>query len=226
MKGFGVPSFSYDFPYASKKLPIFASNVGASWQHLAATAGLRMLAKGGNAVAAAVASAIAIPVVEPTMNGIGSDAFCILWDGTKLVGLNASGHSPALMTPDQYNGQDKMPNTGWGSVSVPGAVSLWMTLHGHYGKLPFADLFEPAIKYASDGFRVSYTIARQWDRAIDRLKGQERWVKAFLPAGRAPKPGELWKFPDQAKTLTRIAESKGEAFHRGELAEAMDKYAH
>ncbi len=114
---------------------------------------------------------------------------------------------------------------GWNSVSVPGAVSLWMALHGRYGKLPFADLFEPAIKYAHDGYRVSYMVSRQWDRAIDRLKGQRSWVEAFLPDGRAPKPGELWKFPDQARTLTRIAESKGEAFYRGELAEAMDRYA-
>ena len=102
-----MPSFSYDFPYAAKKLPIFAANVVASSQHLAATAGLRMLAKGGNAVDAAIASAAAITVVEPTNNGIGADAFCILWDGSKLVGLNASGHSPALMTPDQYKGQDR-----------------------------------------------------------------------------------------------------------------------
>jgi len=220
-----VPSFNYDFPYASKKLPVFASNVVASSQHLAATAGLRMMAKGGNAVDAAIASAIAITVVEPTMNGIGSDAFCILWDGTKLVGMNASGHSPELMTPDKYEGQAKIADTGWGCVSVPGAVSLWMALHARYGKLPFADLFEPAIKYAHDGFRVSYMVARQWDAAIARLKGQDAWVKAFLPNGRAPKPGEVWKFPDQAKTLAKIAESKGEAFYRGEIADSMDKYA-
>ncbi|CAN5858211.1 gamma-glutamyltransferase [soil metagenome] len=220
-----MPSFTYDFPYTTKKLPIFAANVVASSQHLAATAGLRMMAKGGNAVDAAIASAIAITVVEPTMNGIGADAFCILWDGAKLVGLNASGHSPALMTPDHYAGQATMPNVGWGSVTTPGAVSLWMELHKRYGKLPFADLFEPGIKYAHDGFRVSYMVALQWQRAIDRLKGQESWVKAFLPNGRAPQPGELWKFPDQARTLTKIAESKGEAFYRGELAEAMDKYA-
>lgn len=220
-----MPTFTYDFPYASRKLPIFAENVVATSQHLAATAGLRMLAKGGNAVDAAIATAIAITVVEPTMNGIGADAFCILWDGTKLVGMNASGHSPALMTPDKYAGQPAMPSVGWGSVTTPGAVSLWMTLHGRYGKLPFADLFEPAIKYATDGFRVSYMVARQWERAIDRLKGQESWVKAFLPHGRAPRPGEIWKFPDQAKTLAKIAESKGESFYRGELAEAMDRFA-
>jgi gamma-glutamyltranspeptidase/glutathione hydrolase len=220
-----VPSFTYDFPYASKKLPVFAANVVASSQHLAATAGLRMLARGGNAVDAAIASAAAITVVEPTTNGIGSDAFCILWDGSRLVGLNASGLSPALMTPDQYESKAKMPSVGWGSVSVPGAVSLWVALHARYGKLPFADLLEPAIRYASDGFRVSYMVARQWERQIERLGGQESWVKAFLPDGRAPQPGELWKFPDQARTLTKIAESKGEAFYRGELAWAMDNYA-
>jgi gamma-glutamyltranspeptidase/glutathione hydrolase len=220
-----VPSFTYDFPYASRKLPIFAENVVASSQHLAATAGLRMLAKGGNAVDAAIASAIAITIVEPTMNGIGADAFCILWDGTKLVGLNASGHSPALMTPDQYKGMEKMPSTGWGTVSVPGAVSLWATLHARYGKLPFADLFEPAIKYARDGYRVSYMVARQWDRAVDRLRGQQDWVRDFMPSGRTPKAGEVWKFPAQARTLTKIAESKGESFYRGELADAMDSHA-
>lgn len=220
-----MPSFTYDFPYASTRLPVLAGNVVASSQHLAATAGLRMLARGGNAVDAAIASAIAITVVEPTMNGIGSDAFCILWDGARLVGLNASGHAPALMTPDHYKGQDKMPSVGWGSVSVPGAVSLWMALHKRYGKLPFADLFEPAIAYARDGFRVSYMVAHQWERQIDRLKGQGDWVKAFLPDGRAPRPGEIWRFPDQARTLATIAESGGEAFYRGELAEAMDRHA-
>eukprot|EP01034_Spumella_vulgaris_P007222 gene7222-9196_t len=128
-------------------------------------------------VASAVIRAIAGDHREPTMNGIGADAFCILWDGKQLVGLNAHGHSPALMTPDQYAGLDKMPHVGWGSVTTPGAVSLWMELHKRYGKLPFADLFEPAIKYAHDGFRVSYMVAHQWHRAIDRLKGQESWVK-------------------------------------------------
>jgi gamma-glutamyltranspeptidase/glutathione hydrolase len=220
-----VPSFAYEFPYGSKKLPIFAANVVASSQHLAATAGLRMLARGGNAVDAAIAAAIAITVVEPTMNGIGADAFCILWDGTKLVGLNASGHSPALMTPDRYTGKTQMPNTGWDCVTVPGAVSLWVELHKRYGKLPFADLFEPGIQYARDGFRVSYMVSRQWDRAITRLKGQPSWLAAFLPNGRAPQPGEIWKFPAQAETLAKIAASNGESFYRGELAEAMDRYA-
>ena len=220
-----MPSFSYDFPYSSKKLPIFASNVVATSQHLAATAGLRMLAKGGSAVDAAIATAITLTITEPTMNGIGSDAFCILWDGKKLVGMNASGRAPALMTPDRFTGKDKMPDVGWDSVSVPGCVSLWVGLHAKYGKLPFADLFEPAIRYAHDGYRVSYMVARQWERQINRLKDQPGWAPAFIPNGRAPQPGELWKFPDQAKTLKLIAESKGEAYYRGELAEKMEKWA-
>ena len=130
------------------------------------------------------------------------------------------------MTPDQYKGQDKMPSTGWGSVSVPGAVSLWVELHKRYGKLPFADLFEPAIKYASDGFRVSYMVARQWDaRHRPAARASRTGCATSCPNGRAPQAGEVWKFPDQARTLAKIAESKGEAFYRGELAEAMDSYA-
>ncbi|QQS14941.1 MAG: gamma-glutamyltransferase family protein [Rhodospirillales bacterium] len=206
-------------------MPIFADNVAASSQQLASSAGLRMLAKGGSAVDSAIATAIALTIVEPTMNGIGSDAFCIVWDGTKLVGMNASGHAPALMTPDRYAGRAKMPDVGWDSVTVPGCVSLWVELHKRYGKLPFADLFEPAIRYARDGFRVSYMVSRQWERAIPRLKDQPNWAPSFIPGGRAPKPGELWKFPDQARTLQIIAETKGEAYYRGELAEKMEKFA-
>src|SRR5215475_15848565 len=198
--------FNWQNPYPTQRLPVFARNIVSTSHPLAAQAGLRMLAQGGNAVDAAIAAAACMTVLEPCSNGLGSDAFCILWDGAKLVGLNASGRSPALMTPDQYKGQDKMPSVGWGAVSVPGAVSLWVALHGRYGKLPFADLFEPAIKYATDGYRVSYMVARQWERAVDRLRGQQDWVRAFMPSGRTPKAGEVCKFPEQAKTLAKIAE--------------------
>ncbi|HJQ61014.1 MAG TPA: gamma-glutamyltransferase family protein [Vineibacter sp.] len=217
--------FSFEFPYAAPRLPVFARNVAATSQHLAATAGLRMMAKGGNAVDAAIATAIALTVVEPTNNGLGADAFCILWDGSKLVGLNASGRAPALMTRERFQGLDKMPGEGWDSVSVPGAVSLWVELHGKYGKLPFADLFEPAIRYAQDGFRVSWMVAQQWQRAIARLKDQPGWATAFIPNGRAPQPGELWRFPAQADTLRKIAESRGDAFYRGELAAKIEAFA-
>ena len=117
-------------------------------QPLAAQAGLSMLAKGGNAVDAAIATAIALTVVEPTGNGVGSDAFAILWDGKELHGLNASGRSPTDWSPERFAGLDEMPMHGWESVTVPGAVSAWVSISERFGKLPFEALFEPAISYA------------------------------------------------------------------------------
>src|SRR5688500_6713533 len=152
--------FDWQFPYPSQRMPVLARNVVATSQPLAAQAGLRMMLKGGNAVDAILASAIALTIVEPTSNGIGSDAFCILWDGKKLHGLNASGRSPAGWTYDRFKGQHAMPSRGWESVTVPGAVRAWIDLSEKFGKLPFAELFEPAIKYAAEGFMVSPTIAR------------------------------------------------------------------
>jgi len=157
-----MTNFDWQFPYTSQRMPVLARNAVSTSQPLAAQAGLRMLLKGGNAVDAALATAITLTVVEPTSNGIGSDAFCILWDGKKLHGLNASGRSPAGWTPDRFKGKDVMPQRGWEAVTVPGCVSAWAELSQKFGKLPFADLFEPAIRYASDGFLVTPTIARLW----------------------------------------------------------------
>src|SRR6185503_4679458 len=113
-----------------------------------------------------------LTVLEPTSNGIGSDAFAILWDGNRLHGLNASGRSPAAWTPQRFAGLREMPRRGWDSVTVPGAVSAWRALSERFGKLAFADLFEPAIEYASDGFMVSPTIARIWTKYLDELQSQ------------------------------------------------------
>src|SRR5436189_2888871 len=115
----------FDTPYPTLRRPTLARNVVSTSQPLAAQAGLRMLLKGGNAVDAALATAITLTVVEPTSNGIGSDAFCILWDGKQLHGLNASGRSPAAWQPQRFAGREKMPSTGWDTVTVPGAVSAW-----------------------------------------------------------------------------------------------------
>jgi gamma-glutamyltranspeptidase/glutathione hydrolase len=202
-------------------MPILARNVVATSQPLAAQAGLRMLMKGGSAVDAVLATAIALTVLEPTSNGIGSDAFAILWDGKKLQGLNASGRSPAAWTPERFTGMQEMPMRGWDSVTVPGAVSAWVELSAKYGKLPFADLFEPAIKYAADGYMVSPTIARLWSKQVPELESLPGYAEAFMPKGRAPQAGETFVFPEQARTLKLIAESKGEAFYRGELAEKI-----
>jgi len=217
--------FDWQFPYPSQRMPILARNCVATSQPLAAQAGLRMLMKGGSAVDAVLATAISLTVLEPTSNGIGSDAFAILWDGKKLQGLNASGRSPAAWTPDRFKGLPAMPQRGWDAVTVPGAVSAWVELSRKYGKLPFADLFEPAIDYASRGYMVSPTIARLWDKQVPELKGMPGYAEAFMPNGRAPLPGEKFTFPDQARTLQRIAETKGEAFYEGDLAEKIVAHA-
>ncbi|HEX6066738.1 MAG TPA: gamma-glutamyltransferase, partial [Longimicrobiales bacterium] len=187
--------FDWQFPYPSQRMPTLARNIVATSQPLAAQAGLRMLMKGGNAVDAVLATAIALTVLEPTSNGIGSDAFCILWDGTRFHGLNASGRSPAAWSPDRFKDLKQMPQRGWESVTVPGAVSAWVDLSAKFGKIPFAHLFDPAIKYAQDGYMVSPTIARLWANQVAELKSQPGYAEAFMPRGRAPEPGEKFSFP-------------------------------
>ena len=157
-----MADFNWDFPYASRRMPVLAENVVATSQPLAAQAGLQMLYKGGNAVDAALAAAIALTVVEPTSNGIGSDAFCILWDGQQLHGLNASGRSPEAWTPKYFSGRECMPERGWDTVTVPGCVSAWVELSERFGKLAFAELFEPGIRYARDGYLVGPVTANSW----------------------------------------------------------------
>jgi hypothetical protein len=219
------PAALLDFPYASQRMPLLAANVVSTSQPLAASAGLRMLARGGNAVDAALATAIALAVVEPCQNGIGSDTFAIIWADGKLHGLNASGRAPHKLTPKHFAGRDAMPMRGWDSVTVPGTVSAWRVLSERFGKLPFADLFEPAIRYATDGYLVSPTVHRQWQAQVETLIVQPGFREAFAPQGRAPRPGERWICPGQAHTLQRIAETKGEAFYHGELAAAMVAHA-
>ena len=146
-------NFNYSNPYPSTRLPVFARNVVSTSHPLAAQAGLRMLQKGGNAVDAAIAAAAVITLTEPVSNGLGSDAFAILWDGKELHGLNASGRAPQGWTPEYFHrkyGKDAKtpPKRGIDSVTVPGAVSGWVALSDRFGKLPFADLLEPAIDIA------------------------------------------------------------------------------
>src|SRR4051812_46441505 len=135
------------FPYASRRSPVLASHgVVATSQPLAAQAGLSMLQQGGSAVDAIVATAIALTVVEPTSNGIGGDLFSLVWDGSKLHGLNGSGRAPAATTVEaiRADGYETMPTRGWWSATVPGAPRGWADLHARFGRLPFAKLFEPA----------------------------------------------------------------------------------
>ena len=208
-------------PYRGARSAVLGKNVVGTSQPLAAQAGLRMLLAGGNAVDAAIAAAMVLTLVEPTGNGLGSDAFAIVWDGKELHGLNASGRSPAAWTPERFKSQTAMPDAGWDSVTVPGAVSAWSALSQRFGKLPFKALAEPAIAYARDGFAVSPTVARLWQLGADRLGAQAGFADHFLPGGKAPKAGELFKSKDHASTLEQIADSRGEAFYRGVLAQRM-----
>lgn len=213
--------FDWQQAYSSRRSPLLARNVVATSQPLAAQAGLRMLLKGGNAVDAAIATAVTLTVVEPTMNGIGSDAFAILWDGSQLFGLNASGRSPSAWNAMRFSGRSKMPTEGWDSVTVPGAVSAWVALSQRFGRLPFARLLEPAIEYAEQGFSVSPIVAMQWQSQAARLSKQPGFAEAFLPHGRAPRAGELFRHPAQARSLQLIADSAGQAFYSGSLADAL-----
>ncbi|HKB82554.1 MAG TPA: gamma-glutamyltransferase family protein [Burkholderiales bacterium] len=217
--------FDWEFPYPSRRMPVLARNVVATSQPLAAQAGLRMLLLGGNAIDAAIATAAALTVVEPVMNGIGSDAFALVWDGKSLQGLNASGRAPRAWSPRRYAGRDHMPTEGWDSVTVPGVVSAWASLSAKLGKLPFEKLFEPAIDYARDGFHVSPVVALQWAAQIPRLKDQPGFAQAFVRNGRAPRAGELFQFPEQADTLADIARTRGESFYRGALAQRIAEFS-
>ncbi len=214
-----------ELQFPSGRSPVLARNVVATSQPLAAQAGLQALAAGGNAIDAALAAAITLTVVEPTMNGIGGDAFALVWDGERLHGLNASGRAPRAWQPERFAGHTAMPALGWDSVTTPGTVSAWVALSERFGALPFAALFEAALRYARDGFPVSPVVARQWQNAAPQLRGQPGFAEAFLPNGEALRAGMSWRFGDQADTLEDIALTRGESFYRGRLARLIAEYA-
>lgn len=209
----------WQLPYPSQRQPILAANMVATSQPLAAQAGLEALRDGGNAIDAAVATAATMAVTEPITNGLGADTFAIVWTGGKLHGLNGSGRSPRAMTLEHFAGRKEIPQLGWDPVTVPGAVSAWVALSKKFGKLPFTRLLEPAIHYASQGYPVAPLTAGMWAGAPKRFANFPEFCRVFLPHGRAPAPGETFANPDQARSLKLIAESRGEAYYRGELAE-------
>lgn len=218
-------------PYPSRRIPVYARNgMVASSSALAAAAGLSMLRKGGNAVDAIVATAAALTVLEPTSNGIGSDAFALVWNKGKLHGLNASGPTPQAISIDKVtarHGCSSMPRYGWTPVTVPGAPAAWAELSARFGRLPFAQLFEPAIAYAREGYPVTPMLAFLWDEACSKFKTHctstefDEWYKTFAPQGRAPQAGEIITLPAHANTLENIAQSRAESFYRGDLAKRI-----
>ncbi len=215
------PGLSWDTPYNSRRSPVFASNLVATSQPLAAMAGIKAMADGGNAVDAALATAIALTVVEPNNNGIGSDAFAIVASGKDLIGLNASGRSPAGWNPERFAGRSSMPSLGWDAVTVPGAVSSWVALSERFGKLPFENLFERAIYYAENGYQVGPKTGYFWGFIKSRYRDYPSFLNTFAPGGQVPAIGDTVRLPDHGKTLRSIAATRGESFYRGELAEAM-----
>lgn len=220
-----------------RRAPVFARHGAVcTSQPLAAQAGLSILRAGGNAVDAAIATAAALTVVEPCSNGLGSDAFALVWDGGNLHGLNGSGRAPAGLTAAGLRdaGLTAMPALGWTSATVPGAVRAWADLHGRFGRLPFADVVEPAAQLAEEGFALSPVVAWGWGRGVravtDRLgRGSDASASGFLPhfapGGWVPRVGAFWRSDATAATLRSIGESVGEEFYAGELAERIVAFA-
>lgn len=205
----------------------------ATSQRYAAEAGQRVLADGGSAADAAIAMAAALTVVEPCSNGLGSDAFALVWDGETVHGLSGAGRSPGALTLDavRSRGYETMPIFAWEAVTVPGAVRAWADLHAKFGRLPFDRLLRDAIAFARDGYVVTPTVARAWNvaarRHLSTLDGPEfaEWARVFAPGGRAPQAGERWASEDHARTLELIAQTGGDAFYTGALAEQIASFA-
>ncbi len=216
-------NLNWDLPYSSRRQPILAKNIVATSQPLAVQAGLEMLQQGGSAMDAALAAAITLTVVEPTMNGIGGDAFALVWQDGVLQGLNASGRSPQNWTAEYFQKYAKMPERGWDSVTTPGAVSAWVECSQRFGKLEFSKLFDRAIKYANSGFLVTPITAAAWAKTPEELIKQDEFKKTFFSNGQSPLAGENFQNKAQAETLRLIAKSKGEEFYRGSIAKKISK---
>ena len=220
------------YPYPSRRNMTYGSKgmVCAS-QPQAAQAGMEILKKGGNAVDAIVATAAALTVVEPTANGIGSDAFAILWKDGKLRGFNSSGPIPKALTMDlaQSKGWTEggsLPTYGWTPATVPGAPAAWAELTKKAGRLSLKENLAPAISLAREGHAVSVTTAHHWDLAYKKYineQGEEfkAWFDTFAPKGLAPRAGEIWKSEAHGRTLELIADTDARAFYEGEIADAI-----
>lgn len=221
-------------PYASNRFPLAARNgMVATSSNLASAAGLEALRKGGNAVDAAVATAAALTVVEPTSNGLGSDAFALVWikDDEKLYGMNSSGRAPKNISAEKVLARvtdGKMPKHGWLPVMVPGAVSGWAALSERFGKLSLAECLEPAIRYAKDGYPITPLLTKAWKGCTEtyhRLFGDrpefKEYFRVFTKDGKPYEFGDIVKLPDIAKSLKLIAEQGRDVFYKGEIAEAL-----
>ncbi|MCP5090212.1 MAG: gamma-glutamyltransferase [Gammaproteobacteria bacterium] len=214
--------------HASRSEVIAPHGMAATSQPLATQIALDTLKAGGSAVDAAIAANAALGLMEPTGSGIGGDLFAIVWDADKgeLTGLNASGRSPKAMTLEYFrnNGIDKIPSFGPLPVSVPGAVDGWFELHGRYGRLPMSEILAPAIQYARNGFPVSEVIAHYFQLNQKRIGQYTGFAETFMPNGRVPQKGEMFRNPRLANTYEAIAEKGRDEFYEGGIAKKIDAY--
>lgn len=214
--------------FATRSEVIARHGMAATSQPLATQVALDILKKGGNAVDAAIAANAVLGLVEPTGNGIGGDLFAIVWDakGQKLHGLNGSGRSPHALSLAELKsrGLKHIPALGPLPVSVPGTVDAWFELHARFGKLPMSEVLAPAIRYAREGFPVSELIAYYWGLAVPRLSPFPNFKETFTIEGRAPRKGEIFRNPDLASTLEKIAKGGRDVFYKGEIAHTIDAY--
>jgi len=229
---FSLPIYAQDRitgrSFATRSEVIARNGIAATSQPLATQVALDILKQGGNAIDAAIAANAMLGLVEPTGNGIGGDLFAIVWDAKteKLYGLNASGRSPKSLTLDYFKKQGlaKIPSHGPLPVTVPGCVDGWFELHKKFGKLSMKENLAPAIKYAREGFPLSELIAYYWNLSAPFLQKYEGFKETFMPNGRAPKKGEVFKNPNLANTLEKIAKGGRDVFYKGELAKIMDAF--
>ncbi|MFA7671885.1 MAG: gamma-glutamyltransferase family protein [Sphaerochaetaceae bacterium] len=225
---------SWENRYSLPRLPVVTKRaMVATSQPTAAQAGISIIERGGNAIDAAIAVAAALTVVEPTCNGIGGDAFAIVWFEGKMFALNGSGPAPSSISIEalKQRGFSKMPQRGWETVTVPGIPASWAALSKRFGKLPLTETLKPAIKLANEGYAVSYNLAALWEKSYteykEKLNKEEfsNWFTTFAPNGRALQCGEIYSSIDHGRTLDLIAKTDAQAFYKGELAERIDHFS-
>lgn len=214
--------------FASRSEVIAQNGIACTSQPLATQVALDILKAGGSAVDAAIAANALLGLVEPTGNGIGGDLFALVWDAKtqQLYGLNGSGRSPYNLTLDYFkqNNIEKIPSLGPLPVSVPGCVDGWFELHQKFGRLPMTEILQPAIQYARNGFPVSELIAYYWQSNARALQKYPGFEEIFMPNGKAPSKGEIFKNPYLAETLEKIALHGRDIFYKGEIARKIVAY--
>ena len=214
--------------FATRSEVIARNGMAATSQPLATQVALDILKKGGNAIDAAIAANAVLGVVEPNSCGVGGDLFAIIWsaDRGKLYGLNASGRSPRSLKLEYFkeNEIEKIPSYGPLPVSVPGCVDGWFEMHDMFGSLQMKDILQPAITYARDGFPVTEVIAYYLKRETELLKDYPNIKEVYMPGGKAPSKGEIFRNPYLANTLDKIAKGGRNEFYRGTIAKAIDAF--